>query len=1478
MANSGLPEGWESDYDGKRWLYRYTATGAVQYKWPQPGDEYPDFVDSAIDTMDPEDRLASQQMGKMRKSAEVRKTYDSRMSATGGPLGFYDNDEFGNIEFFQPDALMYMGPGAYTDISPLGGDDIEQPLPDNVAELPNASTNAGVSPLASERSTPKPANANMSGHPQAEDNFIDGGFIMSAIELASTTPVGELPSTNTVSPPVISMEKPPAPLLPPKMAPDECEFPMLDGREIQSDTRRFTGFYDPVGLVAEMPTEFTGISKEESAPIELGDHRTMAPIERTAAQIPDIPELCSAPVDQGKDRREEEKIYRQQIRAQQRPYGDRQYPFQPQHDVTDPLPVSHQSKEHANPVSQSLQASHPTVSGTKYQPFTPGAVIPPKRASTNEKHPRRGSIIMGSGAFEGKDPVRPSSVPPVLRAMPPVFQPSPPAKPPVVSNGSIAQHRVPILPNFNGIDQNHQPPLALRPGVPVSNSLALGDGTPKASPVPDEKPKRVLPYPDDDHEYDLGQSLSRPLQSISHIRDHRAASFPTVHRRTNEGNGIPKSSYNPMKSGPDSSVDGQKLAALQSKSNPTQSNSFGPINTPAISQVDSAPATTPASMPSISVSQEQNGACPLPPFNNQVARPKSQGPPHNGGSVPPPSLTLQKGLPPQSSLPTHQDSSPGQTGRRANGKLRRHSIGIPIVAPTSAESRTAPGESPASARLPRQPGSSMNLAPRADSFSSRRPSVPDSVPEHPEEDQTPSELPALGPSRLSSNLATDCQLRRHSLGMSNEVGRQRIPGNRSSPLSFQGVTLSDPVTLPQKSKPDTQPKNTRARPASAFIMGRPLPQTKDNAMVIPSRNDSHLTTHKSGVPQSQSDLTVADCFVNTLSGSILHPHINDQSTAELPTHIDPVSVSPSAPNLSAKESSFGRRLSVGLSTKVSHSVNDPPNASQAATSPSTPRQVAAPSTSRPVSMPPPPRFSTFSSTTVNMTTIPQPQKFLKLTPVPKRPEPVTEVKGKGGWLSRLFRGSKRKSVPSSSFRVLSLPQLSPALAEPPTANNIEPTAKPKLRPETGAEYLARERLMTPKAPVLDIKGKGLQDSALSDHQNGPQDIASGTSAEKRPEELHVSQSINDVSGSASTNAPNIPMGEKAAVSPMKPPARNDASGELSVSTESINGLSQPISPIVDSVGSDILGTPTTSSEGVSRAHSGHSKIQSIAISDPGIFDVGLDSISDQASVSTMDISEAQAQPILRPQLIEVSAPALVKVSASASKTFPTSADNAAEQNHGLISPLNLKKSDRTFLPESFVPGKCDPERPEQCSDISAQPDGVLEKTPAIRNSRSDILEAELMDALLSYGKNHASSERSIEPAGGSLLPDLRFGAKSLPCVQPELFVAPLSTPRIRSTSSGSSFGPALSRPLSPASSSVGVDMGNRIGDLGATNSSPSMPLQGQENGPALPMISGCLNSLSVEATHISVGTPSRGDSVWKKSPSPDYSGGDWEGE
>ncbi|KAI0023624.1 hypothetical protein F4780DRAFT_58787 [Xylariomycetidae sp. FL0641] len=41
---SGLPEGWESDYDGSRWFYKYKPTGEIQYHFPRDGDEFPEFI------------------------------------------------------------------------------------------------------------------------------------------------------------------------------------------------------------------------------------------------------------------------------------------------------------------------------------------------------------------------------------------------------------------------------------------------------------------------------------------------------------------------------------------------------------------------------------------------------------------------------------------------------------------------------------------------------------------------------------------------------------------------------------------------------------------------------------------------------------------------------------------------------------------------------------------------------------------------------------------------------------------------------------------------------------------------------------------------------------------------------------------------------------------------------------------------------------------------------------------------------------------------------------------------------------------------------------------------------------------------------------------------------------------------------------------------------------------------------------------
>lgn len=44
-AMAGLPEGWEWDFDGKRWFYTYKPNGHVQYHFPTEGDEFPEFVD-----------------------------------------------------------------------------------------------------------------------------------------------------------------------------------------------------------------------------------------------------------------------------------------------------------------------------------------------------------------------------------------------------------------------------------------------------------------------------------------------------------------------------------------------------------------------------------------------------------------------------------------------------------------------------------------------------------------------------------------------------------------------------------------------------------------------------------------------------------------------------------------------------------------------------------------------------------------------------------------------------------------------------------------------------------------------------------------------------------------------------------------------------------------------------------------------------------------------------------------------------------------------------------------------------------------------------------------------------------------------------------------------------------------------------------------------------------------------------------------
>ncbi|KAI1768068.1 hypothetical protein GGR53DRAFT_34381 [Hypoxylon sp. FL1150] len=101
-----LPEGWEADYDGTRWFYRFATTGLTQYHFPRPGDEYPELVGLGFEQLDPklDGKHASKRQHEPPHGVDSAVNENGGMSATG---------------YFNPDDFMYFGlDGA----SPTGGD------------------------------------------------------------------------------------------------------------------------------------------------------------------------------------------------------------------------------------------------------------------------------------------------------------------------------------------------------------------------------------------------------------------------------------------------------------------------------------------------------------------------------------------------------------------------------------------------------------------------------------------------------------------------------------------------------------------------------------------------------------------------------------------------------------------------------------------------------------------------------------------------------------------------------------------------------------------------------------------------------------------------------------------------------------------------------------------------------------------------------------------------------------------------------------------------------------------------------------------------------------------------------------------------------------------------------------------------------------------------------------------------------------
>ncbi|KAI9898584.1 hypothetical protein N3K66_006944 [Trichothecium roseum] len=275
---AGLPPGWEWDYDGRRWFYTYKPTGHVQYHFPTEGDEFPSFVDegSPVPKLAPEERLESQQQlkrnapdpdkagggsgggsggggGNLREPA-----WKSGMSATSArPVSnIWEHDDDGGEQPFQPESFMFLGPGAYNDVSPLHDED------DEAAKRVVVSGTKGVSPDGSRGGTPHMAN----------------------IEGVVNTPSSPLGTKEEDGP------------------------AMLDSREMPHELPAQDDYWhrrrDPVGVVAEMATEQTAASRAETHPdpVELGDNSILAPadtapVELAAESIPVSPPPPAAASD-----------------------------------------------------------------------------------------------------------------------------------------------------------------------------------------------------------------------------------------------------------------------------------------------------------------------------------------------------------------------------------------------------------------------------------------------------------------------------------------------------------------------------------------------------------------------------------------------------------------------------------------------------------------------------------------------------------------------------------------------------------------------------------------------------------------------------------------------------------------------------------------------------------------------------------------------------------------------------------------------------------------------------------------------------------------------------------------------------------------------------------------------------------------------------------------------------------------------------
>lgn len=247
-AVAGLPPGWASDYDGRRWFYTHGASGRVQYHFPSEGDEFPDFVDVTAPPprLVPEERLESQQQVHLQTGSATAAAISATAARPVSAEWYGGEDGHGGGRWpLQPQGLMFLGPSLYSDVSPLHEEE-EEAAARRVVAGQGSEAAPAPAPTPAEQPAPTPT--------PTEQPVPESPLAATKSPVAHTTDGGEA-ALELLAVVVAAAAAP---------------------------------VFDPVGVIAELPTEHTAAAPIElhPDPIELADNSVLAPIETAVAELP----------------------------------------------------------------------------------------------------------------------------------------------------------------------------------------------------------------------------------------------------------------------------------------------------------------------------------------------------------------------------------------------------------------------------------------------------------------------------------------------------------------------------------------------------------------------------------------------------------------------------------------------------------------------------------------------------------------------------------------------------------------------------------------------------------------------------------------------------------------------------------------------------------------------------------------------------------------------------------------------------------------------------------------------------------------------------------------------------------------------------------------------------------------------------------------------------------------------------------------